>query len=166
MEQIAVLRAQRCIQEADVACLLIDASEPLAAQDVKIASLVLEAGRGLVLVFSKVDLLTDPRQARRRFAQLVSDELSFAATAPQLLLSAQTGAGVKRLLPAVRAVDAACAQRVSTGELNRLLAELVAQHHPPAHQGRPIKLFYATQATVRPPTFVITASLPEAVRCV
>ncbi|MBK8480540.1 MAG: ribosome biogenesis GTPase Der [Proteobacteria bacterium] len=163
MEQIAVLRAQRCIHEADVACLLIDASEELSAQDVKIANLVLEAGRGLVLVFSKSDLVGNPQQERRRLARLVSDQLRFAESAPQLLLSAQTGAGVARLLPAVRAVDAACAQRVGTGELNRLLAELVEQHHPPAHQGRPIKLFYATQATVRPPTFIVTASLPQAV---
>lgn len=163
MEQLAVLRAQRAIYEADVACLLIDATQPIAAQDAKIASLAVESGRGLVLVFTKSDLFRDLTRERRRLAALVEEKLRFAAFAPQLFLSAREGKHVSRLLPTIARVHRQCGRRVATAELNRFLEEITASHPPPSHHGRPVRLYYITQADTRPPTFIVSTNYPAAI---
>lgn len=169
MEQIAALRAQRTIHEAHVACLLIDTDDEIAAQDAKIASMAVEIGRALVLVFTKADLLSGPRTAaRRKIAEQVRERLRFVEFAPQLFVSALSGRDIQRVLPAARAAYEQWNSRVATAELNRFFETAVQAHPPPSHHGRLVRLYYVTQADVRPPTFVVMtnypAGIPEAYR--
>lgn len=163
MEQISVLRALRAVAEADVACLLIDGTEEVSSQDAKIANMALEAGRGLLLVFTKSDLLGPKTPARQRVKQMLDDHLHFVDFAPHLLLSSKSGQGVDRLLPAVRRIHQEAARRIPTSELNRFLESLLDAHAPPAYRGRPVRLYYVTQATTRPPTFIISVSSVQGV---
>ncbi len=156
MEQISVLRALRAVSQADVAVLLIDGSAEIGAQDAKIANMALEAGRGLLIVFSKSDLLdTD---ARRRVREMTEGRLHFVDFAPTLLLSSKSGKGVDQLLPKVRKIHAEAQRRISTSELNRFLEALVGAHGPPAFRGRPVRLYFITQAQTAPPTFIVSVN--------
>ncbi|MCC6752313.1 MAG: ribosome biogenesis GTPase Der [Deltaproteobacteria bacterium] len=157
-EKLSVLRAMRCIEEAHIACLLVDAQTGVATQDARIATMALEAGRGLVLVFAKMDLMGPAAAARRRLLEQRDDELGFVDYAPVVYLSSVTGAGVNRLLPTVRRVRAQCGRRIATAELNRFLEHAVESHPPPAFRGRPVRLYYGTQARVAPPTFVVSTN--------
>jgi len=158
MEQISVLRALRAVTQADIACLLIDGEGEVAAQDARIANMALDAGRGLLLIFSKSDLLGSRTKARRRIETMIADHLYFVDYAPYLLLSAKTGAGVDKVLPKVRAIQREAQRRIGTAELNRLLQALVAAHSPPAFRGRSVRLYYITQAQTAPPTFIVSVN--------
>ncbi len=158
MEQISVLRALRAVTQADIACLLIDGEGEVAAQDARIANMALDAGRGLLLIFSKSDLLGSRTKARRRIETMIADHLYFVDYAPYLLLSAKTGAGVDKVLPKVRAIQREAQRRFGTAELNRLLEALVAAHSPPAFRGRSVRLYYITQAQTAPPTFIVSVN--------
>ncbi|MBW2730887.1 MAG: ribosome biogenesis GTPase Der [Deltaproteobacteria bacterium] len=163
MEQISVLRALRAVGEADVTCLLLDTTEPIAMQDAKIANMALEAGRGLILILSKADLLVPGRQARRELDQQLDDRLAFVSYAPQVLLSSKTGKGVNKILPMVKRVYAEGQRRISTSELNRFLESALNAHHPAAYHGRQVRLFYITQADTRPPTFIVHVNYVDGV---
>jgi GTPase len=160
MEKFAVVRALRCVSDCDVACLLIDAAEGVAEQDAKIASVALEAGRGLVLVCAKSDLLVGTR-ARKALQAQIAEDLQFVRFAPVLFLSATTGQGVQRLIPTVRRVHRECGRRVTTAELNRFLEQVATAHPPPAHRGRSVRFYYITQPQAYPPTFIVSTSSSE-----
>ena len=164
MEQISVIRALRAVNDADVACLLIDSSEEISGQEARIANMALDAGRGLVLVFTKSDLAASTRAARRKIEEQIRDKLHFVDFAPYLLLSAQTGYGVAALLPKVLEVYAQTQRRITTSELNRFLEATIHAHGPAALRGRHVKLLYITQARVAPPTFVVSVNYPEGVQ--
>ena len=161
MESYAIIRALRSIADADVTCLIMDATAGVVDQDAKIANLALDAGKGLVLVFTKCDLIT--RKDRADLKQEVADKLRFVAYAPLLFISSKTGKGVGGLLSRVRRVHAECGKRVGTAELNRFLEVLVAEHQPPTHRGRAVRLYYVTQPGIYPPTFVVSTSAPEGI---
>jgi GTP-binding protein len=163
MEQISVIRALRAVTDADVVCLVIDGTAEVAAQEARIANRALQAGRGLVLVFSKSDLYGPLDKARKRIAQQLDDKLHFVDFAPHLLLSSKTGKGVAKLLPTVKRIYAEGARRISTSELNRFLEAAVASHHPPAHRGRLVRLYYITQPETNPPTFIISVNTADGV---
>jgi GTP-binding protein len=163
MEQYAVVRALAAVSDADAACLLLDAGQPVAEQDAKIAALVIEAGRGLVLACTKADLLPRGDGPRRRLEQEVRAELGFAGFAPLLFLSSTSGAGVGRLLPTVRRVHRAGGRRVQTAELNQFLEQATAAHAPPAFRGHPVRFYYMVQPQVRPPTFLISTNHADGV---
>lgn len=147
----AVMRAREALATADVALLLVDASEGVTHQDQRIAAEVVEAGAGLVLLLNKWDAVED----RERFEAEVGDRLGFVSWAPVLRISALTGARLDRIGPAVRAVLDARARRIPTGELNRLVASWTAAHPPPVRKGRRPRILYSVQAGVEPPTFVV-----------
>jgi GTP-binding protein len=152
----AVLRAREALQRADIALLMVDATEGVTHQDQRIASEISEAGAGLVVVLNKWDALDE--EQRELTERSLPDRLSFVGWAPALRISALTGARVGRLGSALDAVMESRANRVATGVLNREIREWVAAHPPPVRKGRRPKFHYAVQAGTAPPTFVVFVS--------
>ncbi|MFU8839866.1 MAG: ribosome biogenesis GTPase Der [Nitriliruptoraceae bacterium] len=152
-ELYSVDRTRAAIEQADLVLFLLDASEPLGEQDQRLAALLREAGRGVVLVCNKWDLVDEERRGdlERELDRL----LSFAAWAPRVNISATTGRGVRRLLPQLQAVWANYQRRIPTRELNARLGEAVERHAPPRRGNRQLKVRYATQAETAPPRIVL-----------
>ncbi|PZF82618.1 ribosome biogenesis GTPase Der [Jiangella anatolica] len=152
-EYFASLRTAAALERAEVAVVLIDASEPLAEQDLRIISMVVDAGRALVLAFNKWDLLDEER--RDTLDREIDRQLDRVAWAPRINVSARTGWHVDRL---VRALDTSLEgwdQRIPTGKLNAFLGQLVAAHPHPVRGGKQPRIMFATQADTRPPRFVL-----------
>lgn len=152
----AVLRAKEALETADVALLVIDATDGVTHQDQRIASEVVAAGAGLIVLMNKWDALDEYQ--REITERSLPDRLGFVSWAPALRISALTGARVGRLADAVEAVFAARDTRVSTGRLNRSIRQWTAAHPPPVRKGRRPRIHYAVQAGVSPPTFVVFIS--------
>ena len=149
----AVLRAREVLARADVALLVLDASDGVTHQDQRIADEVVEAGAGLVIVINKWDLVDD--ETRTRIESDIPDRLGFVSWAPVLRISALTGARTKRLPAAIELVLENRMRRIGTGTLNRLISEWTSAHLPPTRKGRRPNLRYAVQAGVGPPTFIL-----------
>ena len=147
------MRTATALERAEVAVVLLDASEPLAEQDLRIIDQVIEAGRALVLAFNKWDLLDDER--RYYLEKEIDRQLSRVSWAPRVNISAKTGRHVERLVPAIEQGLENWETRISTGRLNAWFKELVSAVPPPARGGRQTKILFATQAGVRPPHFVL-----------
>jgi len=159
-ETLAAGDTLKAIRFAEVVVLVIDATQGLERQDLAIARLIAEEGRAIVLVANKWDLVASPRRVLDDIVERVGESLPQLAGLKPLTLSAATGAGVARLLPAVLNAHAAWNHRVPTGALNRLLARAQERHPPPLVGGRRLKLRYMTQVNIRPPTFALFASKP------
>lgn len=155
-EYYASLRTRAAIEAAEVAIVVIDASEPISEQDLRVVSTVVEAGRALVLAFNKWDLVDEDR--RRMLTRELDRDLVRVRWAERVNVSARTGRSVAKLAPALRTALESWDRRVPTGQLNGWLAELLAATPPPARGGRAPKVLFATQATTRPPTFVLFAT--------
>jgi GTP-binding protein len=149
----AGLRTAGALERAEVAVVLVDASEPLAEQDLRIVSMVIDAGRALVLAFNKWDLVDSDR--RLRLDREIDRQLHTARWAPRVNISAATGRHIDRLVPALELALAGWETRVPTGRLNGWVSDLVAATPPPARGGRLPKVLFATQAGIRPPHFVL-----------
>ncbi|MBI4497013.1 MAG: ribosome biogenesis GTPase Der [Chloroflexi bacterium] len=152
IEYYSVLRSVRAIQRADVALLVLDATEGVTAQDTHVAGYIQDEAKGLVVVANKWDLV--PQPDTEHFTRLVREHLKFIPNAPIVFTSATLGRGVEPVLAAAVAVYQERAKRVGTGTLNQILAEALAAHSPPSKKGRQLKIYYATQVAVHPPTFV------------
>jgi GTP-binding protein len=152
----AGLRTSGALERAEVAVVLVEASEPLTEQDLRIVSMVIGAGRALVLAFNKWDLVDEDQ--RRRLDRDIDRQLHTARWAPRVNISALTGRHVERLVPALELALASWETRVPTGRLNAWLADLVAATPPPVRGGRAPKILFATQAGIRPPHFVLFTS--------
>jgi GTP-binding protein len=165
LEKAAVADALRAIRYAEVAVLVIDATQPLERQDLALASLVLDEGRALIIAANKWDLVADRRKARRLIAERLEESLPQARGIAVVALSALSGDGVEGLMPAVVAAHKAWNRRLPTGPLNRFLDDLVARHAPPASGGRAVRVRYITQVKARPPSFALfvnrAGALPE-----
>ena len=155
-DYFAALRTERALERAEVAVVLVDASEPLAEQDLRIVSMVIEAGRALVIAYNKWDLVDEDRQ--HFLNKEIDRQLHTARWAPRVNIAAATGWHTDRLVPALeRALDG-WETRVPTGRLNAWLAALVAATPPPVRGGKQPKILFATQAGIRPPHFVLFTS--------
>jgi len=152
----ASLRTTAALEKAEVAVVLLDVSEPLSEQDVRIIDLVLDSGRALVLAFNKWDLLDDDR--RRYLEREIEQDLAHVAWAPRVNISATTGRHIEKLVPALEVALESWDTRVPTGKFNAFLAELVAAHPHPVRGGRQPRILFGTQASTRPPTFVLFTS--------
>ncbi len=152
----AALRTAGALDLAEVAVVLVDASEPLAEQDLRIISMVIEAGRALVIAYNKWDLVDEERQ--RYLDREIDRQLHTARWAPRVNISAATGRHMDRLVPALEQALEGWETRVPTGRLNAWLTGLVAATPPPVRGGRQPKILFATQAGIRPPVFVLFAS--------
>ncbi len=160
VERHSVQQAERAIARSDVVFLLIEPSEPTAAQDMHIASRIVEFGKGMVLVVNKWDL-AEPGTERGAFARDIDSRYRFAPWAPVHFTSALTGQGIPDLLQLAVHVDEVRRRRVQTSELNRVLQRAFVTHPPRSVGRRRLKLLYVTQAEVQPPTFVFFVNDPE-----
>ena len=162
VEFYATLRTRRAIDSSDVCILMIDATEGLQNQDLKIATLAWEAGRGLIFVINKWDLFEEKTdKSSQKFKKEAVEKAPYLAYVPFLFSSAKTGLRVNKVLDMVIAVQAERTRRISTSHVNDALAELLARLQPPQASGREVKLNYATQVEVEPPTFAIFGNHPE-----
>ncbi len=152
-EFYASVRTHGAIDAAEVVLVLIDASVPLTEQDQRVLSMVIEAGRALVLVFNKWDLVEEDR--RHELEREIDRELAQIQWASRVNISAKTGRAVQKLVPALEGALESWDKRISTGQLNTFLKEVVAATPPPVRGGKQPRILFATQATNRPPTFVL-----------
>src|SRR5438270_872948 len=161
VEQYSLLRGLRAMERADIGIVVIDAKDGLTAQDAHIAGYVAEAGRGLVLVLNKWDLLTPEEKEEKVWRKKIRQDLSFAPWAPASYISAKTGQRVAQPLEVALQVIEERHRRVATPELNRWLRGILAEREPPTRKGKRLRLLYATQAEASTPTFVSIANDPE-----
>ncbi len=163
VEFYSTIRTERAIERADVCLLLIDATEGVAVQDLKIAEKAWEAGCGLIIVANKWDLVEKETMTAPHFEKELRNRAPFLQWVPVVFTSTLTGQRVQRVLPMVLEVEEQRNRRISTHEVNDVMRELVARARPPAHHGHPVKFLYGTQVAVRPPNFVLFSNSPEGV---
>jgi GTP-binding protein len=156
---LSVVIARRHLERAEICLLLVDAVEGVTRQDAHVAGYAWDAGRGLVLVVNKWDLVTDREQARARIDDEIESQLKFLRAAPRVVISALTGKGVHRLFPAIRRIHGAHELRVPTTELNKVVRAAFDRNPPSVAGSRQPKLFYGTQVHNRPPGFVLFTNL-------
>jgi GTPase len=163
VEYYSSLRTERAVEGADVCLLLIDGTEPIHNQDLKIAQKAWDAGTGLILLVNKWDLVEKETMTAPNFEKSLREKAPFLKWVPVLFVSAETGQRLPKILPHILDVQAARVRRIPTHEVNEVLRELVSRSRPPHSQGRAVKLMYATQVAVAPPTFVVWTNLPDAI---
>ena len=159
VEKFAVDRAIRSIRDCDVALLVIDAKEGISDQDKKISSIITESGKGLIIAINKWDLIEDKKaNTINQFDKKLANEIPFLEFAPKIFISAKTKQRLNQIFDKAAEVYEQCTKRVSTGLLNKVVKELYALNPPTSVKGKKLKLLYATQAGVQPPTFVLFAN--------
>ena len=164
VEFYSSLRSRRAIERASLCVLVVDATEgELHQQDLKIANMAWEAGRGLIVVVNKWDVVEKDDKATHRFEKAARDKAPFLNWVPFLFTSARTGQRVTKLLDLIQLVDEQGRTRISTSQVNDRLAELLARRQPSQAAGREVKLNYATQVSVLPPTIAVFGNHPELV---
>jgi GTP-binding protein len=155
LEKYSVMRSLLAVERADVCMLMLDAKEGVTAQDAKIAGEAHEAGKGVIIVVNKWDEVEKDNQTMENYKKDVYNKLSYLSYAPIMFISAKTGQRVNKLYEMINMVASQNALRVSTSVLNDVLSEAVTIVQPPTDKGKRLKIFYMTQATTKPPTFVV-----------
>jgi GTP-binding protein len=161
LEKMSVSSAIQALKMAEVVVLCVDAADGIHDQDLQIARLVEREGRACIVALNKWDAVADRNATRKAVTERLEESLAQMKGIPVVTLSALTGAGVERLLPAVRQAHEVWNKRVPTGELNRWFEQALETHQPPLVSGRRLKLRYVTQAKARPPTFVVFGTRAE-----
>ena len=161
VEKYSVLRAKMAVERADVCILVIDANEGITEQDEKIAGIAHEAGKATIIAVNKWDLIEKDNDTTNSFTKKVYNALGYMTYAPILFISAMTGQRVGKLFEQINYVHNQTNTRISTGMLNDVLADAVSRVQPPSDKGRRLKIYYMTQVSVAPPTFVIFANSVE-----
>ena len=155
LEKYSVMRSLLAVERADVCLLMIDANEGVTEQDTKIAGEAHEAGKGIIIVVNKWDEYEKENGTLEQYKKDVYNKLSYLSYAPILFISAKTGQRVNKLFEMINSVASQNALRVSTSVLNQVLNEAIAIVQPPTDKGKRLRLFYMTQASTKPPTFVV-----------
>ena len=155
IERYSMLRTIAAVERCDVCVLLIDAEEGITEQDTKIAGIAHESGRSAIIAVNKWDLIEKNDKTMREFTKTLETELAYMPYAPKLFISALTGQRVHKLFELVYAAYNNHALRVGTGVLNDVVLEATAMHAPPTDKGKALRIYYATQVSVKPPTFVL-----------
>ena len=153
IEKFSVIRAVAAIERCDVCLLMIDAQEGVTEQDKKIAGIAHEAGKGLVVVVNKWDLVEKETNTMSNFKKEIASELTFMSYAPTVFISALTGQRVTKVIDTARKVAASRALRVPTGQLNNLIQDATMMKQPPSDKGKRLRIYYVTQVGVNPPLF-------------
>ena len=149
------MRTLFAIERADVCLMMIDATEGVTDQDAKIAGEAHEAGKGVILVINKWDEIEKDNHTTEKFKKEIYDRLSYLSYAPIIFISAKTGQRVSKLYEMINMVASQNAMRVPTSMLNQVLNEAIALVQPPTDKGKRLKVFYMTQPSTKPPTFVV-----------
>ena len=161
IEKYSILRAKMAIERSDVCVIMIDATEGFTEQDSKVAGLAHEAGKGCIIAVNKWDAVEKDGKTLDQMRKKLEIDFSFMSYAPIIFISAKTGQRVDKLFELIKQVHASCNMRIKTGVLNDILAEATARVQPPTDKGRRLKIFYMTQASVKPPTFVCFVNSSE-----
>ncbi|MDE7219836.1 MAG: ribosome biogenesis GTPase Der [Oscillospiraceae bacterium] len=154
IERYSVLRAQMAIERADVCLILIDAQEGVTEQDTKVAGMAHEAGKASIIVVNKWDLIEKDGKTMDKMREDIRRDLGYMTYAPILFISAMTGQRVERLFELIQYVNNQAATRITTGMLNSVLADAQTRVQPPTDKGRRLKIYYMTQAGIKPPHFI------------
>ncbi len=155
LEKYMIVRTVSAVERADVVVLVIDASEGVTEQDAKIAGIAHERGKGMIIVVNKWDLVDKNDKTMNEYTRKVKETLSYMPYAEMLFVSAETGQRLNKLYETIDMVIENHAMRVATGVLNEIMAEATALQQPPTDKGKRLRLYYITQVSVKPPTFVI-----------
>ena len=161
IERYSNMRAQMAIERADVCAILIDAQVGFTEQDSKVAGLAHEAGKGCIIVVNKWDAVEKDQNTMAEYRKQLEKDFSFMSYAPFVFISAKTGQRIDRLFELIKHVASSNSMRIATGMLNDVLAQAVARVQPPTDKGKRLKIYYMTQASTRPPTFVCFVNSAE-----
>ncbi|MDY6838169.1 MAG: ribosome biogenesis GTPase Der [Thermodesulfobacteriota bacterium] len=163
LEKFSVIKALKSLNRCHIALVMMDAVRGVTEQDVRIAGYCFERGRACIVLLNKWDLIEKDATTAKGYMEQVRGRLKFLNFAPVLTISALTGQRTLKIFEWVRPVYEQYTSRVSTGHLNRVFEAIIHQHEPPAHRGRRVKLYYVTQTSSAPPTFVCFLNYPEAI---
>ena len=155
IERYSILRTVSAVERADVVVLMIDAEEGITEQDAKIAGIAHDRGRGMIIAVNKWDAIEKDNHSDKKFTNEIRNTLSFMPYAEILFISAKTGQRIPKLFDALETVIQNHSMRIATGVVNEILMEAVAMQQPPSDKGRRLKIYYMTQVSVKPPTFVV-----------
>lgn len=155
IERYSIIRAVSAVEKADVVIIMIDAKEGVTEQDAKIAGIAHERGKGIIIAVNKWDAIEKDNNSVREYTQDIRDVLSFMPYAEILFISVKTGQRLGKIFELIDVVIENNSMRVATGVLNEIVAEAVAMQQPPTDKGKRLKIYYITQAAVKPPTFVV-----------
>ena len=155
IEKYSIIRAVAAVERADVCVLMINATEGITDQDTKIAGIAHEAGKPTIIVVNKWDLIEKDNKTMNNFIKEIDKEFKYMSYAPKMFISALTGQRVHKLFETINYCSQNSTRRISTGMLNDVLIEAMALNQPPAEKGRPLKIYYITQVSVKPPTFIL-----------
>ena len=161
LEQYSIIKAKAAIDRANVCLIMIDAKEGVTEQDEKIAGLAHEAGKGVIIVINKWDLIEKETHTLDNYKRQVYEKLAYLKYAPILFISATTGQRVNKIFELINEVDKNNKQRIPTAMLNDVLSEAIAITQPPSDKGKRLKVYYMTQVSTQPPTFVIFVNSKE-----
>ena len=161
IEHYSVLRAQMAIERSDVCVIMIDATEGFTEQDSKVAGLAHESGKGCIIAVNKWDAVEKDGRTMESFRKSLQNDFSFMDYAPIIFISAKTGQRIDQLFSMIKQVAKSNSMRIATGMLNDVLAQATARVQPPTDKGRRLKIYYMTQASTNPPTFVCFVNSAE-----
>ncbi len=161
IERYSIMRTLLAIERADVCLMMIDSTEGVTDQDAKIAGEAHEAGKGVIIVVNKWDMLEKETGTLEQYKKEVYDKLKYLSYAPMLFISAKTGQRIHKLFDLINYVAEQNAMRISTSVLNQVINEAIAIVQPPTDKGKRLKIYYGTQASTKPPTFVIFVNNKE-----
>jgi len=164
LERFSMVRAIRSIERCDVVLLIMDATEGIVEQDKKIAGIIEEYGKGVVLLLNKWDLIERPDEAYKRLSSELSRKVWFMHHAPVLTISAIEKKRITKVFPIIDEVIAQRKKRIPTGELNKFFNQYLSRIDLPTYRGRAVKLYYITQARTEPPVFILFSNYPSAVK--
>lgn len=161
VEKYSVIRAQMAVERSDVCVIMIDAIEGFTEQDSKVAGLAIDAGKACIIVVNKWDAIEKNDKTMANYRRKLETDFSFMSYVPIIFISAKTGQRIESLFEMITVVSNANALRISTGVLNDVLADAIIRVQPPTDKGKRLKIFYMTQVSVRPPTFVFFVNSAE-----
>lgn len=161
IERFSIIRTVAAVERCDIAVLLIDAEEGVTDQDTKIAGIAHERGKGMIIVVNKWDLIAKDTNTMNKMKKEIRNKLAYMPYAEMLFVSALTGQRLPKLFDTIDMVEQFSCMRVQTGVLNEILTDAVSENEPPNDKGKRLKLFYMTQVSVKPPTFVLFVNSKE-----
>lgn len=161
VEYYSVLRALKAVERSDVVVMVLDATENLAEQDLKIAGVIKDAGKACIILVNKWDLVEKSGKTALEYEERIRRDLDFLDYAPILFVSAKTGQRLIKLPQLVNEVMNFYSMRISPNRLNQVISDAIVMHHPPSIKGRAFKIYYTTQIKVKPPTFRLSVNDPD-----
>lgn len=155
IEKYSIIRTVAAVERADIVLIMLDANEGVTEQDTKIAGIAHEAGKGAIIVVNKWDMVEKDTKTMNRYLKEIAVDLAYMSYAPRMFISAETGQRVNKVFEMIQTVSQNQNLRISTGVLNDVLYEATAMNQPPSDKGKPLRIYYMTQVSVKPPTFIL-----------